>query len=107
MTAQQTPERAGQTADAELIALHEEWKRLEKAVEKTDSKTDWQATFDAEHRFLETPAHTLAGVLLKLRVGCLPENYGVEYHAEDGTPVAPPAVLAALADLERMAGGAA
>ncbi len=97
----------GITTDAELFKLHKEWKRLEKAVEKTDTKADWQATFDAEHRFLETPAHTLPGVLLKLRVGCLPEHYGVEYQAEDGTSIAPPAVLAALRDLERMAGGAA
>ncbi len=95
-----------ETADAELFELHNEWKRLEKAVEKTDSKTDWQATFDAEHRFLETPAHTLAGVLSKLRVGCLPETYELECQAEDGTAVAPPAVLAALADLERLAGRA-
>ena len=93
--------------DAEVFEAHKEWKRLEKAAEKTDSKVDWQAALAAERRFLETPARTLAGVLSKLRVGCLPEHYAVEYQAEDGTVIAPPAVLAALADLERMAGGAA
>ncbi len=93
-------------ADAELFELHEEWKRLEEAAEKTDIKADWQAAFDAERRFLETPARTLAGVLSKLRVGCLPETYELEHQAEDGTTIAPAAVLAALADLERLAGRA-
>ncbi len=100
--------KAVETAgDVELFELHNEWQRLEKAAEKTDHKADWQAAFDAERCFLETPARTLAGVLSKLRIGCLPEHYGVEYQAEDGTPAAPPAVLAALRDLERLAGGAA
>ncbi len=99
--------------DAELFELHGEWKRLEGAAEKkdldtgTENKSDWQAAFDAEKRFLETPARTFAGVLLKLRLGCEPETYALDYHAEDGTLIAPPTVLAALADLERMAGGAA
>ena len=99
--------KAVETADdAEVFRLHEEWKRLEKAAEKTDAKADWQAAFDVERRFLESPAYTLAGVLFKLKVGCEPVNYEVNWEAEDGTPIAPPAVLAAVADLKRMAGRA-
>ena len=92
--------------DAEVFDLHNEWKRLEEAAEKTDSKADWQAAFDVEKRFLETPARTLAGLLFKLRVGCEPRNYELEYLAEGDQPSGPPAVLAVLRDLERMAGGA-
>ncbi len=106
-TIEHLAEAVGTAGDAELFELHNEWKRLEKAAEKTDHKADWQTAFAAEQRFLETPARTLEGVLFKLRLGCLPETYELEHLAEDGTAIAPPAVLAALADLERMAGGPA
>ncbi len=92
--------------DAELFELHNEWKRLEKAAEKTNTDADWKTAFDTERRFLETPARTLEGVLFKLRYGCESTVYELEYATEDGTPAAPPAVRAALADLERMAGRA-
>ncbi len=92
--------------DAEVFKAYEAWKRLEKAAEKTDNKADWKTALDAERGFLESPARTLAGVLSKLRIGCLPETYELEHQAEDGTSIAPPAVLAALADLERLAGRA-
>ncbi len=106
-TVERLAEAVDPADDAGLFKAHKEWKRLEEAAEKTDSKAEWQASFDAEHRFLETPAHTLPGVLLKLQVGCEPANYEVSWHDKDGTAVAPPAVLAALADLERMTGDAA
>ncbi len=91
--------------DAEVLKAYEEWKCLQGIAEKTETDAAWQATFAAEHRFLETPAHTLANVLLKLRVGCEPWNYEVVYPDRGDQPSGPPAVLATLRDLERMAGG--
>ncbi len=67
----------------------------------------WKVAYAAETRFLETPARTVAGLSVKLRYGCEPWNYGFEYPDTGDQPSGPPAVLAALADLERMAGGAA
>ncbi len=93
--------------DAELFEFHKEWKRLEKAAEKTENDADWQTAFAAEDRFLESPARSLAGVLFKLRIGCEPRNYEVVYPDKGDQPSGPPAVLAVLRDLERMAGEAA
>ena len=53
---------------------------------------------------METPARTVAGLLFKLRVGCEPRNYEVEYRDTGNQPSGPPAVLAVLRDLERMTG---
>ncbi len=100
--------RAVETADdAELFELHNEWRRLEKAAEKTDDEAEWQAAFDVERRFIETPARTIAGLLLKLKYGCEPSNHAFDYPSTGDQPSGPPAVLAVLHDLERMAGGAA
>ncbi len=97
-------EKAQQAWRADCEPIYER-----EGVSELQRKADaaWQAAYDAERRFLETPARTPAGVLLKLRAGCLREHYELEYQAEDGTPTAPTAVLAALRDLERMVGGAA
>ncbi len=97
----------GIATDAELFELHNEWKRLEKAAEKSETDADWQTAFAVEDRFLESPARSLAGVLFKLRIGCESRNYEVVYPDKGDQPSGPPAVLAALRDLERMAGGAA
>ena len=86
--------------DAELFALYEEWKRLEEIASEGDDKEEWQAVFDVERRFFETPTRTLDGLLFKLRAACLPEVYELDYGE------APPQVLAVLRDLERLSGRA-
>ena len=91
--------------DPELYALYEEWKRLEKVASQGDDDAEWQATFDAERRFFETPVRTLDGLLFKLRVACQPEVYELEY-SKDGNSAPPPQVLAVLRDLERLSGRA-
>ena len=65
-----------------------------------------RAAWDAEARFYEAPAFTLADLLFKLRVACLSEVYELEY-VDDGKSAPPPQVLAVLHDLERMAGNVA
>ncbi len=77
-------------------------------VRELQRKADaaWRAAYAAETRFLKTPARTVAGLLVKLRYGCEPWNYGFEYPDTGDQPSGPPAVLAALADLERLAGRA-
>ena len=96
-------ERVQQAWRAECERIYER-----EGVSELQRKADaaWKVAYAAETRFLGTPARTVAGLLLKLRVGCESTVYELEYAAEDGTPAAPPAVLAALADLERLAGRA-
>ena len=89
--------------DPELFALYEEWKRLEKVASQGDDDAEWQATWEMERRFFETPVRTLDGLLFKLRVACLPEVYELEY-SKDGNSAPPPQVLAVLRDLERLSG---
>ena len=91
--------------DAELFALYEEWKRLEEIASKGDDDAEWQATWDVERRFFETPVRTLDGLLFKFRAACLPEVYELEY-SKDGNSAPPPQVLAVLRDLERLSGRA-
>ncbi len=94
-------EKAQRAWRAECKSIYER-----EGVSELRRKADaaWQVAYAAETRFLETPARTPAGVLLKLRAGCESRIYELEYAAEDGTPAAPPAVRSALADLERLAG---
>ena len=77
-------------------------------VRELQRKADaaWRAAYAAETRFLKTPARTVAGLLVKLRYGCEPWNYGFEYPDTGDQPSGPPAVLATLRDLERLAEGA-
>ena len=89
--------------DPELFALYEEWKRLEKVASQGDDDGEWQATWEMERRFFETPVRTLDGLLFKLRAACLPEVYELEY-SKDGNSAPPPQVLAVLRDLERLSG---
>ena len=91
--------------DAELFALYEEWKRLEEIASQGDDDAEWQATWDVERRFYDTPARTLGGLVFKFRAACLPEVYELEY-VKDGNSAPPPQVLAVLRDLERLSGRA-
>ena len=91
--------------DAELFALYEEWRRLEKVANEGDDDAEWQAVFDVERRFFETPVRTLDGLLFKLRAACLPEVYELEY-VQDGNSAPPLQVRAVLRDLERLSGRA-
>ena len=91
--------------DTELIALYEEWKRLEEIASQGDDDAEWQATWDVERRFFEMPVRTLDGLLFKFRAACLPEVYELEY-SKDGNSAPPPQVLAVLRDLERLSGRA-
>ena len=110
-TEQETPE--GEARDVgELLALYEEWRRLEQiaiskgiAVSKGEEDAPWLDASDAEDRFYEAPALTLAGMLFKLRAACLSEVYEIEY-AVGGKPAPPPQLRAVLRDLERMVGSA-
>ncbi len=96
-------ERALEGWQAECEPIYEQ-----EGVSELERKADeaWDAADAAETRFVETRARTVAGLLFKLRVGCQPRNYEVEYPAEGDQPSGPPAVLAVLRDLERMAGRA-
>ena len=89
--------------DPELFVLYEEWKRLEEIASEGDDDAEWQATWEMERRFFETPTRTLDGLLFKLRVACQPEVYELEY-SKDGNSAPPPQVLAVLRDLERLSG---
>ena len=110
-TEHETPEDEARDV-GELLALYEEWRRLEQiavskgiAVTKGDEDAPWQAASDAEDRYYKAPALTLAGLLFKLRAACLSEVYEIEY-VVGGKPAPPPQVRAVLRDLERMVGSA-
>ena len=91
--------------EGKLFALYEEWWRLSEIAGNGDDDAAWDAVFDTERHFLETPAPTLAGLLFKLRYACLPESNDA-CNSKDGKPSPSPAVLAVLRDLEAMVGNA-
>ena len=91
--------------EGKLFVLYDEWRRLNEIAGNGDDDAGWDAVFDTERRFLETPAPTLAGLLFKLRYACLPESND-QCYSKDGKPAPSPAVFAVLRDLEVMVGNA-
>ncbi len=99
--------------DEPLLTLERQWRKAEKAMEEEndDEKKHefWRPVADAQDKIIATPARSIAGAIVKLRVyGCLAQEI-LGKPPIDQMPLselgsAQAAVVSAIRDLERMTG---
>ncbi len=105
----------GHCSDDVLQELYRTWRRAESKAhdiyeEMNDDYNDPRC-IEAEresriklHEFLRKPTCSLQGILLKLRVACQFEDYMADALDPTCTLIGPRAIIAAIYDLENLAG---